>query len=128
MTANSAATRTHPNHCKWCGKLMTDQPTRGRRKQYCSQSCRQRAYEHRTLAPRPTVAGENAGPGEAITLGPRAASNLKDLMYQLRCAAEDVRTAAEERAPHEEIVGLANEVLELAQSIEKIRALGPIED
>lgn len=61
----------------------------------------------------------------AITLGSKAASHLKDLIFQLRCAAEDVETAAEEKADHKDIAELAREVLELSQRIESIRALGP---
>ncbi|WP_426718369.1 hypothetical protein [Corynebacterium auriscanis] len=127
MAGISARSSNSPHHCKWCGRAITDQPSRGRRRQYCSQACRQRAYEHRNLTTHPASATENEHPSGTVTLGPKAASNLKDLMYQLRCAAEDVRTAAEEKASHDEIRGLADEVLQLAQSIERIRALGPAE-
>ncbi|MGV0409290.1 hypothetical protein ACUY3S_07295 [Corynebacterium resistens] len=48
-------------------------------------------------------------------------------MFQLRCGVEDIRTAVDDGADHEEIRHLANEALDIARRIEKIRALGPSE-
>lgn len=106
---------------------MQFQQGRGRRKQYCSQACRQRAYEHRSGKIQPTKSDSAPTPQGSITLGPKAASNLKDLVFQLRCGVEDIRTAVDDGADHEEIRHLANEALDIARRIEKIRALGPSE-
>ena len=38
--------------CAWCGEVMTLTQHTGRPRQYCSKSCRNRASELRTIAPR----------------------------------------------------------------------------
>ena len=53
----------------------------GRRRQYCRQSCRQRAYEQRAL-----VKG-SAVPPDAVVLSADEAAELADRVYQVRCAA-----------------------------------------
>ncbi|QTH60824.1 hypothetical protein J5O04_08370 [Corynebacterium hindlerae] len=100
--------------CAWCGTPI-EVSGRGRPKKYCSHSCRQRAYEQRN-----NVAG-TAIPAEAVILRPEKASRLKDSLFELRCAAEDVATAASEGADGEEIRQLCEDLVELARSIEKLR-------
>ena len=63
----------------------------GRRRQYCRQSCRQRAYEQRALVKGTAVA---RGCGGAVA--PTRPPQLSDRVYQVRCAAEDVATAVDE--------------------------------
>ena len=46
--ATRSSTRTRPQNCRWCGREVADSGL-GRRRQYCRQSCRQRAYEQRAL-------------------------------------------------------------------------------
>lgn len=106
---------------------MQFQQGKGRRKQYCSQACRQRAYEHRSGRIQPTKSGSDPALPGSITLGPKAASNLKDLVFQLRCGVEDIRTAVDDGTDSVEIRHLADEALDIARRIEKIRALGPSE-
>ena len=69
----------------------------GRRRQYCRQSCRQRAYEQRAL-----VKGTALAP-DAVVLSPDEAAELSDRVYQVRCAAEDVATAVREGADTAEL-------------------------
>ena len=39
-------------HCGWCGRILEQGTNVGRRRRYCGQSCRQRAYERRTAVQR----------------------------------------------------------------------------
>jgi len=82
----------------------------GRRRQYCRQSCRQRAYEQRAL-----VKG-TAVPADAVVLSVEEAAELSDRVYQVRCAAEDVATAVEEGAPAAELKKLCNELMRAARA------------
>jgi hypothetical protein len=82
----------------------------GRRRQYCRQSCRQRAYEQRAL-----VKG-TAVPEDAVVLTAEEAAELADRVYQVRCAAEDVATAVEEGAPTAEVRQLCEELLRAAKA------------
>lgn len=108
-----ASTRKPPS-CAWCGKLI-DAGGRGRPKKYCSHSCRQRAYEQRN-----NVAGTSI-PADAVILRPEKVSRLQDSLFELRCAAEDVATAAAEGASAAEMKQLCEDLVELARSIEKLR-------
>ena len=82
----------------------------GRRRQYCRQSCRQRAYEQRAL-----VKG-TAVPEDAVVLTADEAAELSDRVYQVRCAAEDVATAVDEGAPAAEVRQLCEELLKAAKA------------
>ena len=82
----------------------------GRRRQYCRQSCRQRAYEQRAL-----VKG-TAVPADAVVLSVEEAAELSDRVYQVRCAAEDVATAVEEGAPAAELQKLCGELMRAARA------------
>ena len=93
---------------------MVDSDT-GRRRKYCKRSCRQRAYEQRTL-----VAGTSI-PGDALILSPDEAASLGDRLFALRCAAQDVRTAIAEGADADELGGLADELVRLAEEAERLR-------
>jgi hypothetical protein len=81
----------------------------GRRRQYCRQSCRQRAYEQRAM-----VKG-SAVPPDAVVLTSEEAAELADRVYQVRCAAEDVATAVEEGAPAGELRELCDALLRAAK-------------
>lgn len=107
-----------PISCQWCGKeiLQEEQGSRrGRRRKYCSQSCRQRAYEQRNKVIGTVI------PERAVIMTPESAETLRDRLYELRCLAEDVRTAAKEEASAEELSELCGELVELAKEIEKLR-------
>jgi hypothetical protein len=82
----------------------------GRRRQYCRQSCRQRAYEHRAAAK------GTALPVDAIVLSADEAARLSDRVYQLRCAAEDVATAVDEGANKSELRELCDTLLTAAKA------------
>jgi hypothetical protein len=82
----------------------------GRRRQYCRQSCRQRAYEQRAM-----VKG-SAVPEDAVVLTAEEAAELADRVYQVRCAAEDVATAVAEGAGEAELKDLCTELLRAAKA------------
>ena len=46
---------------------------------------------------------------------------LKDELFELRCAAEDIATASSEGAPAADIRELCDELVHLAKRIEKLR-------
>lgn len=82
----------------------------GRRRQYCRQSCRQRAYEQRALVKGTTV------PSDAVVLSADEASELSDRVYQVRCAAEDVATAVDEGADGAELRELCDALISAARA------------
>ncbi|MBN4926731.1 hypothetical protein IEU95_07810 [Hoyosella rhizosphaerae] len=106
------ARRPHP--CAWCGREVPDSGV-GRRRQYCRQSCRQRAYEHRT-----SVRGTSI-PEDSVVLSADEASALVDRAFAVRCAAEDVATALQEGAPQRELTELVVVLTELARDAERLR-------
>ncbi len=82
----------------------------GRRRQYCRQSCRQRAYEQRAQVKGTSV------PVDAVVLSADEAAELSDRVYQVRCAAEDVATAVEEGASTAELRSLCQELMSAAKA------------
>lgn len=82
----------------------------GRRRQYCRQSCRQRAYEQRSI-----VKGTSLAP-DSVVLTAEEAAQLSDRVYQVRCAAEDMATAIEEGAAADELRGLCDDLLRAAKA------------
>ena len=81
----------------------------GRRRQYCRQSCRQRAYEQRAL-----VKGTSL-PADSVVLTATEAAELADRVFQVRCAAEDVATAVEEGAEGSELRELCEALVRAAK-------------
>lgn len=87
----------------------------GRRRQYCRQSCRQRAYEQRSV-----VKGTEL-PADAVVLSAEEAADLSDRVYQVRCAAEDVVTAVEEGAAPADLRELCEELVRAAKAADRWR-------
>ncbi|MDF1595650.1 MAG: hypothetical protein P1T08_06095 [Acidimicrobiia bacterium] len=85
--------RRSPLICRWCGEEFLDTPGPGRPRQYCRASHRQRAYEARRL-------GESRQllPDEVI-VSRRAWDTLRDALYRLESAAEDVAIDLETGTP-----------------------------
>jgi hypothetical protein len=99
--------RTQP--CRWCGRDVDDAGL-GRRRQYCRQSCRQRAYEQRAQ-----VKGTALSP-DSVVLSAEEAAQLSDRVYQVRCAAEDVATAVDEGAEPTELRELCDALIRAAKA------------
>lgn len=106
--------RRRTGSCQWCGREFGDL-SRGRPRKYCSQSCRQRAYEQRHAVVGTTI------PQDAVIMTKDRAQDLTDGLFQLRCAAEDIATASREGATSKEIEDLCSELIALARQLEKIR-------
>lgn len=86
----------------------------GRRRQYCRQSCRQRAYEQRAMLANPAKGA--AIPADAVLLSADEAAQLADRVFQVRCAAEDVATAVDEGADGDELRALCAALLTAAKA------------
>jgi hypothetical protein len=104
-----------PKHCGWCGRRLPEGGNVGRRRRYCGQSCRQRAYERRTALQRSGL------PEDAVVLSDIEIAALQDRLFQLRCAAEDIVTAAEDGAATGELRKLAEEIVHAAKDLEQLR-------
>ncbi|MFT3715179.1 MAG: hypothetical protein QM774_04290 [Gordonia sp. (in: high G+C Gram-positive bacteria)] len=88
---------------------------RGRRRKYCKQSCRQRAYEQRTLTEGTAI------PADALILTPSEVAELGDRMFALRCAAEDLSTALAEGEDASALTQMAADLVEAARDAERLR-------
>lgn len=104
-----------PRHCGWCGREVDQGENVGRPRRYCGQSCRQRAYERRAVVQRGGL------PDDAVVLSATELADLQDRLFQLRCAAEDVVTAAGDGAPSTELHDLGRTVMRAAHELERIR-------
>ena len=107
--------RSGLERCLWCGRELPTSSTVGRRRRYCAQACRQRAYENRNALERGAI------PADAVVLTAQERDDLADRLYQMRCAAEDVATALAEAADPAELSALVAEMLATARSAERIR-------
>lgn len=121
-------------HCEWCGREIALSP-RGRRRKYCDQTCRQRAYEHRrteagtgvgagsgAMGPGGSGGSAGAGAGERGTgLSAERLSALRDGLFELRCAAEDVETAVGEGADAGDVAAMCRELVVKARELEHFR-------
>ncbi|TWH16737.1 hypothetical protein [Rhodococcus rhodochrous] len=105
---------TRASTCLWCGRPVPEIGT-GRRRRYCRQSCRQRAYEQRSSARRAGL------PEDSVVLTAAEVEALADRAFRVRCAAEDVATAVAEGAAADELTVLCAELLELARDAERLR-------
>ncbi len=106
--------RNNPRRCAWCGKEMADNPS-GRKRKYCDQSCRQRAYEQRKLLEGTAI------PADSLILSAEKAEMLHDQLFELRCAAEDISTAVAEGEDRSGVQTLTEELVTLAREIETFR-------
>lgn len=105
----------NPARCLWCGRELPSAGAIGRRRRYCAQACRQRAYENRNALQRGQL------PPDAVVLSIDERNDLADRLYQVRCAAEDVATALTEAAAPAELVPLVEYLLTSARAAERIR-------
>ncbi|MBM9465903.1 hypothetical protein [Nakamurella leprariae] len=109
------SSRRTPERCAWCGRELVVSAGVGRRRRYCAQACRQRAYEHRHALERGQL------PPDAWVLSGAERDDLADRLFAVRCAAEDVATAVAEGADAEELQALSDRVVEAARTAERLR-------
>ncbi len=108
------ARRRRSATCAWCGReVVTEGP--GRTRKYCRRSCRQRAYEARTA-----LAGSSLPP-DSVVLTAQEAEAVGERMFEVRCAAEDVRTAIAEGAGTDELAEIAERLVRTARDAERLR-------
>ncbi|WP_433655391.1 hypothetical protein ACQPW1_31455 [Nocardia sp. CA-128927] len=100
--------------CLWCGREIVESEA-GRRRRYCRQSCRQRAYEHRN-----SLKGTGI-PDDSVVLSAQEAADLADRWFAARCAAEDLTIAIDEGASPDELATLGKTLLELTRDAERLR-------
>lgn len=112
ITVRLVLRRVRSQPCLWCGRQVGDAPL-GRRRRYCRQSCRQRAYEQRAAV---TPAKGSSLPSDAVVLTADQAAELCDRVYQVRCAAEDVATALGEGAGTAELRELCDALVRVARA------------
>ncbi|MEU4803755.1 hypothetical protein [Actinosynnema sp. NPDC023587] len=115
VTEVVASRREEARHCAWCGRRLPDSGRIGRPRRYCAQPCRQRAYERRAAVQRGGL------PEDAVVLSAAELADLQDRLFQLRCAAEDVVTAASDGADAAELRRLAEELVDNARGLERLR-------
>jgi hypothetical protein len=60
-------------------------------------------------------------PEDAVVFAAAEVADLQDRLFQLRCAAEDVLTAVQDGAGAEELRKLAEQVVEVAGELERLR-------
>lgn len=106
-------------HCGWCGSRLPEGDKTagkvGRPRRYCTQSCRQRAYERRAAVQRTGL------PEDAVVLSAAELADLQDRLFEVRCAAEDIATAADDGAAPAELRSLAVRVASTAANLERLR-------
>jgi hypothetical protein len=104
-----------PRYCGWCGRQLPEVGTVGRRRRYCSRSCRQRAYEGR-------AATERSGlPENAVVRSDHQIDTLQDRLVQLRQSAEQVVSALDDGADPVELRRMAVDLLRVAKELEQLR-------
>ncbi|KAA2265844.1 hypothetical protein F0L68_04080 [Solihabitans fulvus] len=113
--ADPLRSRAEPRHCAWCGRRLPTNGRVGRPRRYCAQPCRQRAYEQRAAVQRGGL------PEDAVVLSGTELADLQDRLFQLRCAAEDIMTAAQDGAGPDELHKLAAEIAHTAIGLERLR-------
>lgn len=100
--------------CGWCRRVLPQQGSVGRPRQYCGQACRQRAYEQRSATAKAGLSGD-------IVLVTRAElDGLQDRLYQLRCALEDVQTLLSERPTKAELERSLAELLRSTGRLDRL--------
>jgi hypothetical protein len=106
--------RPSGHRCEWCSREITQEGP-GRRRRYCSQSCRQRAYEQRQSLKDTTI------PADSVILPRAAAEELADRLFEVRCAAEDIREAVNDGEPPASVLELCEELVALTRAAEGVR-------
>ena len=115
--ATDKARRTVIANCQWCGREM-EVNAQGRRRKFCSQACRQRAYEKRS--------GTRPGASRVISISDvsdvdkRLNSRLGDGLFEIRCLAEDLQTALQEGTEPADLQEISRELLMKTREVERL--------
>lgn len=109
--------------CEWCGGGFPVETHPGRPRRYCRASHRQRAYEARREAQRRGLAPDE------VLITKRAWHQLRDSLYRLETAAEDVAIDLQAGRPTkadyvEALAHLSNAVRQLQEVLVEPTAVG----
>ncbi|MCT1548332.1 hypothetical protein [Corynebacterium amycolatum] len=116
-------------NCQWCGREM-EVAFRGRRRKFCSQACRQRAYEKRTGvakgASRPIAERINsdltlktATDATSRPAGDDVVKRIGDGLFEVRCLAEDLRTALDDGMETAVLQEITQELIMKTREVER---------
>lgn len=103
-------------NCEWCGKEMTVS-ARGRRRKYCSQQCRQRAYEqriHLTMGAKRPVQTRASGEEESLL------SRVGDGLFEVHCLAEDLQSLLRDGADSGVLEDVTEELIMKTREVEHL--------
>jgi hypothetical protein len=103
-----------PRRCGWCRRVLPEQGSVGRPRQYCGQPCRQRAYEQRSATAKAGL------PGDVVLVTRAELDGLQDRLYQLRCALEDVQTLLTERPTKAELERSLSDLLRSTGRLDRL--------
>jgi hypothetical protein len=103
-----------PRRCGWCRRVLPEQTSVGRPRQYCGQPCRQRAYEQRNATAKAGL------PADVVLVTRAELDGLQDRLYQLRCALEDVQTLLKERPTKAEMERSLSELLRSTGRLDRL--------
>lgn len=103
-----------PRRCGWCRRVLPEQGSVGRPRQYCGQPCRQRAYEQRSATAKAGL------PGDVVLVTRAELDGLQDRLYMLRCALEDVQTLLADRPTKAELEQSLSEVLRSTGRLDRL--------
>lgn len=105
--------------CRWCRHVLVEQSGPGRRKEFCSQKCRQWDWVARQRAT------ELALSENELVVTRDELDVLKDQLYVLHCAVVDAKTdLANERHTKESLAELLNWLIEAAEPV-SLASLNP---
>lgn len=99
-------------HCRWCRRpFAVEEGRTGRPRRFCRRSCRQRDYESRRRA-------AELGLDEAeLVMARRDVDALKDQLYVLAAAVEDVDRDLAESSEPEDVAGALEWLLEAVRPL-----------
>lgn len=101
------AERDHDERCNFCGRVLGPRNSSGRRRIYCSQSCRQRAYQTRKRAAQLGLReGEMVVSGVMVTRLNRGLKSLEAALAQVESA---------------HLEGVDDRILQLCQAAKRLR-------
>lgn len=100
--------------CAWCGTGLPERTTVGRPREYCSRSCRQRAYENRQQAAADGLSED------AVIVRRAQLEDLQDRLFTLRCAVEDLEAVLGEDASRGELERVCREVVHSAGTLNRL--------
>lgn len=102
--------------CEWCSAKIPAQLSVGRRRRYCTQACRQRAYEKRHQQ----AGGTAPVDPESVVVRRSELESLQDRLYVLRSAIEVLEDVLQESGEVGELRSVAKEVVAAAGDLSRL--------